>query len=133
MELTAENVQKIMFDCFFKNGEDTSNHVKGQGIRGPMGFNPVRLEHHKADIQSLLNQLPNEFMETGGGGYSFLNGCMTSNGNQWGEQSNVDELICLGVAIGKVSFPMPREMWSFLPGGMPYFVVHNRQEKSVTQ
>lgn len=133
MKLTVANVQKIMFDCFFKDGEDTSNHVKGQGIRGPMGFHPERLEQHKADIQALLNQLPNEFMETGGGGYSFLNGCITKDGNQWGEQSNVDELICLGVAIGKVSFPMPREMWSVLPGGMPYFVVHNRQEKSVTQ
>lgn len=123
MKLTSENVQNTLFACMFKEGEDTSNHLKVQGIRGPIGFHPERVKEHAKEIEELLLQLPNEFMKTGGGGYTFLNGCMTADGEQWGEQSNVDELICLGMAIGKCSFLMPREMWSVLPGGMPYFVV----------
>lgn len=123
MDLTAQNVQKILFDCFFKDGESTDVHIKAQGVRGPMGFHPERLESHRLDIEGLLKQLPIEFMKSGGGGYTFLNGCLTSTGEQWGDQSNVDELLCLGIAIGKVSFSMPREMWNILPGGMPYFTV----------
>jgi hypothetical protein len=35
----------------------------------------------------------------------------------------MDELVCLGLAIGRIAFLMPREMWEMLPGGMPYIVV----------
>jgi hypothetical protein len=54
------------------------------------------------------------------GGATFLNACVDKNGTQWGEHRNIDQLLCLGIAIGKVSFPMPKEMWSMLPGGMPF-------------
>lgn len=123
MNLTAENVQTILFACLYQPGEDTSGHVKVHGVRGSLGFDPKRLAPNKPIIESLLKQLPVEFMRSGGGGYTFLNGCITKDGEQWGEQSNVDELICLGLAIGKVSFPIPREMWGHLPGGVPYFTV----------
>jgi len=125
MKLTSENVQNIFFASLYKTGEDTTGHLKIEGIRGPIGFHPERVKEHAKDIEEMLLQLPNEFMKFGGGGYTFLNGCMTADGEQWGEQSNVDELICLGMAIGKCSFLMPREMWGVLPGGMPYFVVDN--------
>jgi hypothetical protein len=48
---------------------------------------------------------------------------MTAEGKQWGEHSNIEELLCLGTAIGKVHFQFPRDMWSMFPGGMPYFSV----------
>jgi hypothetical protein len=35
----------------------------------------------------------------------------------------MDQLFTLGIAIEKVSFQLPREMWNVLPGGMPYLVV----------
>jgi len=123
MELTTENVKKILYGCFFNAGEDTTNHIKAQGVRGPLGFHPERLENHRSEIEQLLKQLPIEFMKSGGGGSSFLNACCRADGEQWGEQSNVDELICLGVAIGRVHFLAPRNMWAILPGGMPYFFV----------
>lgn len=123
MKLTAQNVEKILFDCLFKDGEDTSTHVIAEGVMKKIGFHPERLQHHKADIEDMIEQLPNEFMKTGGGGYSFLNACMTAEGQQWGEHSDIDNLICLGRAIDKIQIPFPREMWSALPGGMPYFVV----------
>ena len=124
MELTAENVNKVLTDCLYKEGEDTTNHVAVKGVRLNIGFNPERLEKHKQDIELMLGQLPDEFKKETGGGYTFLNACVTVNKNQWGEHENVDELLVLGLAIKKVEFLMPREDWKKLPGGMPYFVVN---------
>lgn len=122
-KLTAENVTQTLFACFYKDGEDTAGHIKVQGVRGPLGLNPDRVKENSEKIKEMLFQMPKEFLRSGGGGYTFLNGCIDANGSQWGDQSNVDELICLGMAIGRVSFQMPREMWSVLPGGMPYFSI----------
>ncbi len=124
MELTAKNVTEILMDCLFKEGEDTSVHVKGEGVRLAIGFNPERLEKNKEKISELVEQLPKEFKKESGGGYSFLNACVTSNGNQWGQHDNIDELLCLGLASGKISYLLPRELWTSLPGGMPYFIIN---------
>ena len=59
-----------------------------------------------------------------GGGWSFLQACVDKNGNHWGEHSNMEELFCLGIAIGKVESLLPRDMWKVLPGGVPYYVIH---------
>lgn len=37
--------------------------------------------------------------------------------------NTIDQLLAMGIASKKAAFLMPREMWSMLPGGMPYFVV----------
>jgi len=56
-----------------------------------------------------------------GGGWSFLNLCSTKDEKQWtGLHERMEQLICLGMAIGKVSYCCPREMWPSLLGGMPY-------------
>lgn len=123
MDLTAHNVTEVLKRCLYDTGEDTSNHIKAQGVQLNIGFDPIRLEKERANIEIMLADLPKEFQKASGGGMSFLNACLTKDGYQWGEHSNIDELICLGQAIGKVKFPMPRELWSALPGGMPYFVV----------
>ena len=61
-----------------------------------------------------------------GGGWSFLNMCVDKDGNQWtGFHEIVDKLLMLGIAIGKMSFLLPKQMWSILPGGMPYVVVND--------
>lgn len=123
MQLTAENVHTILMECLYNNGEDTTGHVIGEGVMKKVGLHPDRLQARKADIESMLNELPESFHAATGGGHSFLNACLTKDGEQWGEHSNIDELIMLGNAIGKVEFNAPRELWSALPGGMPYFVV----------
>jgi hypothetical protein len=71
----------------------------------------------------MLAELPDNFHEKKGGGWTFLNGCMDRHGNQWGEQINVDELVMLGQGLGLAKYQLPREMWSVFPGGMPYFSV----------
>lgn len=123
MKLTASNLDNVFRDCLFKDGEDTSNPAVGQGIMHDFGFNRERLDSHAETIQSMLNELPDDFQEGKGGGMSFLNACMTRDGHQWGEHSNMEQLFAIGIASGKVKLLLPREMWGALPGGMPYYSV----------
>jgi hypothetical protein len=124
MELMSHNVTEVLKKCLYESGEDTTGHVKCEGVQLKIGFDPKRLELERDNIESMLSQLPKEFKKEFGGGMSFLNACVTEDGVQWGEHRNVDELLCLGQAIGKVAFPFPRDMWNALPGGMPYVVVN---------
>ena len=121
--LDPERVNAIFMDCLFRDGEDTSKHIKAEGIVS-VEFHPERLQSHKAEIEAMLDELPDEFKKSGGGGWSFLNACNDKHGNQWtGLHQRMEQLFQLGVGINKVQYQMPREMWSVLPGGMPYLVV----------
>lgn len=123
MNLTAQNVQSVLMDCLFQKDEDTSNRVEVRGIVNTFGFHPARLESHRADIASMLGDLPSAFRQSKGGGWSFLNACMTNDGVQWGEHQDMERLLVLGLGLKLVDFMMPREFWSQMPGGMPYFAV----------
>jgi hypothetical protein len=123
MNLTAQNVSETFMNCLFKEGENTENHIVAEGVMTKVGFHPERLKEATPQIEAMVNELPDEFKPTGGGGMSFLNACMDNKGNHWAEHSTIDQLVCLGIASGKLKYLMPREMWSVLPGGMPYLVV----------
>ena len=123
--LNAERVNEVFLDCLFREGEDTSKHIKAEGITTTAGFHPERLNSHKAEIEAMLDELPNEFQKQGGGGMSFLEACNDKHGEQWtGLHCVMEQLFQLGIAIGKVSLLLPREVWSGLPGGMPYYVIN---------
>ncbi len=121
--LTSENVETIFLDCLFKDGEDTSTAVKVKGILNDFGFHPDRLKENEDLIYKLLKELPDQFQMDGGGGWSFLQACIDKDGHQWGEHRNMEQLFVLGIAIKKAEFQLPRELWSALPGGMPYVEV----------
>lgn len=122
MKLTAENVEEVGLECMSE--EVTDKITMGQGVIHKIGFLTEKLNTRKEDIKSMLSQLPKEFMEDGGGGWSFLNMCNDKDGNQWtGLHKTMELLVALGNAIGCISFPMPKEMWSILPGGVPYISV----------
>jgi hypothetical protein len=124
MKLTGDNVHSIFMNCLYESGENTDNHVLAEGVIQKVGFHPGRLQQHKIEILEMLASLPDSFKKTGGGGMSFLNMCEDGLGNQWTSlHQRMDELVCLGSAIGSVSFAIPREYWSTLPGGMPYITV----------
>ena len=118
--IDASRISEIISDCLFREGEDTSTAVLSEGIIRKFGFHPDRLKSHHAEVAEMLLQLPEQFHYDG---WSFLNACMDNEGNQWGEQRNVEELFVLGQAISMVECSLSREMWSVLPGGMPYFTV----------
>ena len=122
--LNPEKVNAIFLDCLFRDGEDTTNHVAVEGVVRNIGFHPERLESHRAEIETMLAELPDEFKEDGGGGMSFLQACNDKHGNQWtGFHQRMEQLFQLGGGIGKVKSLVPREMWPSLPGGMPYYVI----------
>ena len=122
--LSSEQVNAIFTDCLFQDDEDTSEHIKAEGITMTVGFHPERLESHRVEIEAMLGELPDEFQESGGGGWSFLNACNDKHGNQWtGSHQRMEHLFQLGIAIGKVEYQFSREMWHALPGGMPYYII----------
>ena len=128
MKLTAENVEKVFMNCLFRDDEIVDGKpvlppTTAEGITQNFGFHPERLEAERENVRALLMELPKEFQQATGDGWSFLNACMDKEGNHWGEHSNVQEILCLGIALGLASYIMPKEMWSVLPGGMPYFRV----------
>lgn len=126
MDLTNENVEVVFMDCLFKDGENTENHIKVEGIQNTVGFHPERLTAHKEDVQAMLQFLPDEFQKGKGGGWSFLNACNDKDGSQWtGSHQRMEQLCQLGIGLGLAEWQLPREMWAILPGGMPYVVVLN--------
>lgn len=125
MELTSEKVHDIFMNSLFEEGEETNNYVEGIGVITRVGFHPKRLEDNREAINNLLNELPLGFKKSEGGD-SFLNMCNDKNGNQWTSlHQRMDELVTLGLAIGLVSFPLGREMWLVLPGGLPFITIND--------
>ena len=122
--LNPQRVEEIFLDCLFQDGEDTSGAVTVEGIINNYGFHPDRLEGHREEMQALLEQLPDDFRESGGGGSSFLNACMDRNGELWtGMHQTMEQLMVLGIALKLASYTLPKSLWAALHGGMPYFTI----------
>jgi hypothetical protein len=124
MKLSAENVHHIFMDCLFNDDEEKKDPVVAEGITLSVGFNPVRLKKNEESIYGMLKELPASFQKDSGGGMSFLQACEDKDGNQWtGMHQTMQELFLLGLAAGKVQYCLPKELWSALPGGVPYLTV----------
>lgn len=130
-KLTAEAVSETLKRCLFREDEPENNEpgsddypVKVEAITGTFGFHRDRLEAHREQVLSWLNELPLEFLTGstgGGGGWTFLNLCNRRDGTQWtGLHSTMQELCALAIGLGLAHWLMPRDMWDVLPGGMPY-------------
>jgi hypothetical protein len=117
MKLEPQAVEAIFNDCL-------GDEMSVCGIVSTFSYDPAKIDQHYDEIVDLLSQLPDSFKTSGGGGMSFLNACVDRDGNQWtGEHSVMEMLFLLGKATGHVSECLPRELWSVLPGGMPYYCV----------
>jgi hypothetical protein len=133
--IDAARVDEILRDCLYKDDEveglaqdqAPEGAVIVEGIMRPFGFHPERLESHREEVAGMLANLPTEFRTSehgGGGGWSFLNACQDRNDVQWtGLHQVMDALFVLGIGLGLAAWLLPRDMWSALPGGMPYVVV----------
>lgn len=127
--LTPDKVKNIFMDCLFQeneivDGKPIVEPIISEGIICIVGFHPERVKNHTEEIINMLNELPAEFHEKTGGGWSFLNACNDKHGNQWtGLHQTMEQLFQLGIAIGKVSCLLPRDQWKSLPGGVPYYQI----------
>ena len=130
MELTAENVRDVLKGCLWQDLplgvdiEDIDGAVVVVGIARKFGFRKSALETRAGDIAELLGQLPAQFIETRGGGWSFLNACNDKDGRQWTDfHMDMEALFALGIAVGKARWCFDRDLWPSLYGGMPYVMV----------
>lgn len=122
MYLSATNVANIFNRCLFVKPGPANDLTLIEGVMANVYFYPDCLNKAKEDIISMLNQLPKEFKSTDG--ESFLYMCLRKDKEQWGARADSDQLVCLGIAIGAIKFPFPRETWPTLPGSMPYLTIN---------
>lgn len=128
--LSPQRIREIVKDCLFKaeeivDGKPIIEPVICKGILRDFGFHPSRLASHREEVYAMLMELPPEFMRTKGGGMTFLNACMTKDGELWGQHEDMEQLFALGIGLNLASWCLPKEMWSILPGGMPYVTVND--------
>lgn len=115
----AKRIDAIMQDCL--NGTPEGALII-EGVVRKFGLSNAKIAEHREEIRALLDEMPAQFHKNKGGGWSFLNLAIDKNGQQWGEQVNAEALYVLGAAVGMAKFQLPRDMWSILPGGVPYIV-----------
>jgi hypothetical protein len=117
--IEATEVTRVFMSCLFADGEPTDPHVLVEGPLGHFGLHPARLESSRETVRGWLAQLAPVFSVGGGG--SFLHLPFDVAGEQWGEHKHAQELIVLAQGLGLATCLLPREVWSSLPGGMPYY------------
>lgn len=126
MILTAENVHNAAMYCLLNEGE-TNEPIIVEGVVITAKFHPTRLKEYEPLINEMLLCLSDNFLQSRGGGWSFLNMCEDREGIQWADfHSTMDELVCLGLATKKLSFVLPRDMWCVFAGQMPYIVINDK-------
>lgn len=126
--IDAGKLEDVFTGCLkdgvaLERGASDTDAVIIEGVINTFGFHPQRLEATRPQVLEWLHELPEAFLESKGGGWSFLNACVDRSGRQWGEHRNIEQLLVLGIGLGLAKIQFPRELWSALPGGMPYFVV----------
>lgn len=124
MRLTDKNVARILAKCLHSSAANIScksELVNVEGIQKEFIFNMNMLNSERQHIEDMLKELPVGFKQ----GWSFCEMYNTKSGRQWARNVNIMEaLMVLGVAIGKLSYPVPKALWWSLPGGMPYLILN---------
>jgi hypothetical protein len=134
--INAEQVTAAFRQCLYPEIEEVDGKqqipedaIIVDGVVMKVAFIPEGLEIIKELVRLWLEELPHQFRDDSGGGWSFLNACNLETGEQWtGLHQVMDQLFCLAVALDLASCQLPREMWDALPGGMPYYVLHLNKE-----
>lgn len=122
IRLNVENVQHIFNRCLYTPECSCSTEpLTVQGYNSDFVFNPDMLQLEKSNIEELLKQLPENFKE----GWSFWEMYRTQDGYNWTNAAkNMEALMVLGIAIKKIRYVLPKNLWWSLPGGAPYVVIN---------
>ena len=136
--LTADRVNATVRDVLFRPDELNS---KGQpivdsvvmvdGFLEPWGFHAERLEDNRNTIKKLLMEIPDEFFDVGGGGWSCKNLCKNNKGEDWTDSELIIEaLVYLGLATGYLEYCHPKSEWRKIAGS-PYVVCKGLKLKTL--
>jgi len=118
MTLTSAAVEETFLACLAGADPD---YVAVEGVVSNFGLSKTKLAENRSKIEGWIAELADEFHTTKGGGMSFLRLCLTRDGEQWtGLHRSQEQLYVLAAGLGLARFVLPREMWSALPGGVPY-------------
>ena len=121
----SELTQNAFMDCLLKEGEDTTNCVRIEGISDVFDLHSQRLEKKRNLVTTLLAELPAEFKE----GSSFLNLCITKDGKLWTSPympcmfEQCEQLAVMAIGLGLMEYCSLKKLWVFLPGGVPYLII----------
>lgn len=122
--IDSQRVRYIAGECLVDTPEGETmpiDTVFVTGIVHDYAFRPDRLEKYHDEIRDMLALLPDAFRVEVGGGWSFLQACEDRNGVLWtGEHWCMEMLFCLAIGMHLATWLLPKEVWSALPGGMPY-------------
>ncbi len=112
--LTIAHVASLFHDCLFKQKiDDISQLVPVEGVWSSAEFNAGKLTAHHQEIADLLAELPIDFLKSHGQGAIFGNLCYSRQGIRWTTSYIfMDQLVQLGIGIGKVSFYKKRYFWN---------------------
>lgn len=121
--LTEQNVSRILSKCTHTPNIPSTNRatIEVEGIHKTYVLNKNLLESERQNIEHMLQELPQGFKQ----GWSFYEMYHTKTGRQWAYNiKSMESLMVLGVAIGKLTYPVPKSLWWSLPGGMPYITLN---------
>lgn len=122
--LDSQQVEDTFIDCVPEEEGGGVDPEEFDMIVAPVIIDKAKAREHGELIVAMLMELPENFRESVGGGWTFLNACDDRHGTQWtGLHLRMGQLFVLGEAIGMVKCMFPRDMWDVLPGGMPFYVV----------
>lgn len=129
--LSGPRVNEVFLGCM---AEDVSGPgvTVINGITAKYAMDSKKIEAAKPEIAQMLLQLDDTFMigDGKGGGWSLLNACVDRDGQQWtGLHRSVEELFVLGIAASMGEYTMDRDLWSILPGGVPYYSVREHEAR----
>ena len=110
--LNAERVQNIVRDCLFRpdeldeHGLPKISATMVSGFTKNFNFSTHRIHLNFKIIKEMLDELPDQFKESGGGGgWSILDIGNDKHGRIWTRlRSAMEELVILGIAAGLVKF-----------------------------
>ena len=119
-KLKTETIGKIFKACALPRNSGNYMVVSAPGITGTrvVFFDLTKLEEFRADIISLVSQLPAEFKTDKGASFNGTN--RTHRGDIWcRNETEREKLVQLGIALCIIELIEPRELWAYLPRQRP--------------
>ena len=133
--IDSSRVTDLLKDSLFRGEEIPEGQqvpddaVLVDGVINRFALHPERLQSHDHEVAAMIDDLPIEFFgvdDGGGGGWSFLNLCMTRGGQQWtGLHMVQEQLLALAIGLKRAKL-QPRHQWPMMPGGMPYITFYKQ-------
>ncbi|MGD0284437.1 MAG: hypothetical protein ABSB12_02500 [Candidatus Saccharimonadales bacterium] len=123
--LTQPHVAEIFEDCLYRDETGESQYNMVVGILKQTKFDPGKLAFHRQAIVDLLAGLPADFHQGRKHGANMRKATVNKFGFRWTDSiDDVDKLIQLGVAIGRVRCYKGRHFGPFKLTDLPNIVVN---------